>query len=170
MSDEELVKRIRQGDTAAGEELIDRYYGAVFRYCRGHCGDRETAEDLTQETFLRLFRSLAGYSEEGKFRAWLFLIAKRLCINEGKKVPTYPLEGEESLPSPRNDMARTDDQDELRLLIEGLPPEQREAVYLRFGMGLSYRDIARATGCKLRTAQSRVAYALRNMRKRMRHE
>ena len=67
-------------------------------------------------------------------------------------------------------MARTDDRDELRLLMEGLPPEQREAVYLRFGMGLSYQDIARATGCKLRTAQSRVVYALRNMRKRMRHE
>ena len=60
MSDEELVKRIRQGDTAAGEELIGRYYAAVFRYCRCYCGCRETAEDLTQETFLRLFRSLAG--------------------------------------------------------------------------------------------------------------
>ena len=170
MSDEELVKRIRQGDTAAEEELICRYYSPVLHYCGCYCGNRQTAEDLTQETFLRLFKSLPDYREEGKFKAYLFLIARRLCINEGKKVPTYSLEDKENLASARNELDRADDRDEIRRLMEGLPPEQREAVFLRFGMRFSYRDIAKATGCNLRTAQSRVAYALKNMRKRMRHE
>lgn len=170
MSDEELVKRIRQGDMAAEEELIDRYYAPVFHYCRCCCGNRETAEDLTQETFLRLFKSLSGYREEGKFRAYLFRIARHLCINEGKRVPAYPLEDREDLLRARNEMERIEDRDELRRLMDELPPEQREAVFLRFGMQFSYRDIAKATGCNLRTAQSRVVYALRAMRKGMRHE
>lgn len=170
MSDEELIKRIHQGDRPAGEELIDRYYTPVFRYCRYWCGDRETAEDLTQETFLRLFRALPGYREKGRFRAWLFLIARRLCINESKKAPVCSLEDGEALPDVRDEIERMDDRDELRGLLQALPPEQREAVFLRFGMQFSYQDIARATGCKLRTAQSRVLYALKTMRKRMGHE
>lgn len=170
MGDEELVKRIRQGDTAAEEALIDRYYSAVFHYCRYYCGNRETAEDLTQETFLRLFRSLPGYREEGRFRAYLFLIARRLCINESKKAPTYSLEGKENLIDSPNELDRLDDRDVIRRLMERLPPEQREAVFLRFGLGFSYREIAKATGCNVRTAQSRVVYALKNMRKRVRHE
>ena len=170
MSDEELIKRIRQGDRPAGEALIDRYYSPVFRYCRYWCGDRETAEDLTQETFLRLFRALPGYREKGRFRAWLFLIARRLCISESKKAPVCSLEDGESLPDGRDEIERMDDRDELRGLLRALPPEQREAVFLRFGMQFSYQDIARATGCKLRTAQSRVLYALKTMRKRMDHE
>ena len=170
MSDEELIKRIRQGDGAAGEELIGRYYAAVFHYCRCWCGDRETAEDLTQETFLRLFRSLPDYKEKGRFRGYLFLIARRLCINEGKRAPVYPLEAADDLPHPENGMARAEDRDQIGRLLKSLPPEQREAVILRYGLELSYRDIAKVMGCDLRTAQSRVLYALKGMRKRSRHE
>ncbi len=169
MSDEELIKRICQGDKSAGEELIGRYYAAVFHYCRCWCGDRETAEDLTQETFLRLFRALPDYKERGKFRGYLFLIARRLCINEGKKAPVYPLE-EGDLPHPENAMARAEDRDQIGRLMAELPPEQQEAVILRYGLELSFRDIAKMTGCNLRTAQSRVLYALRSMRKRSGHE
>ena len=170
MRDEELVKRIRQGDEAAVEELICRYYAPVLRYCRCCCGSRETAEDLTQETFLRLFRSLPGYREEGRFRAYLFSIARRLCINEGKRAPFCSLEDQSAIPDAHRAMERIEDRDELRRLMDELPPEQREAVFLRFGMQLSYRDIAKATGCNLRTAQSRVVYALKAMRRRIRHD
>ncbi len=167
MSDDELIKRIRQGDNAATETLIRRYYPAVTRYCRWRCGSRETAEDLTQETFLRLFRSLSGYRQEGRFRAYLFAIANRLCTDESRRAVTDPWEDKAELLCARDENGRVEDRDELRAALERLPAEQREAVILRFGERLSFRDIAKATGCTLRTAQSRVAYGLKNMRRGM---
>lgn len=170
MSDDELIKRIRQGDEAAAEELIHRYYPSVLRYCQWRCGRKEAAADLTQETFLRLFKSLPSYKNNGKLKAYLFSIANRLCIDENQKIILYPLEDEESLVRERDEILQVEDRDEIRGLLEDLPPEQREAVILRFGERLTYRDIAKATGCSMRTAQSRVKYALNNMRKWKRHE
>lgn len=171
MGDEELVKRIQQGDKGAAEELIRRWYPRILRYCGWCVGDRQTAEDLTQETFLRLFKALPAYREEGKFRSFLFLIANRMCINESKRVPSWPLEDRE-MPAEgaRDALRQVEDRDEIRYLLDGLPPDQRAAVILRFGERLSYQDIAQAMGCKLRTAQSRVRYALKTMRERKSHE
>ncbi len=170
MSDEELISRIRQGDETAAEELIHRYYPSVFRYCRYRCGNRETAEDLTQETFLRLFRYISSYRNEGRFRAYLFSIASRLCSSESKSALLYSLEDEERLEDPRDGLRQVEDRDELRSLLEALPPKQREAVLLRFGERLRFLDIAKAAGCTIWTAQGRVRCALRNMRKEIGHE
>lgn len=169
MSDDELIEKIRRGDEAAAEELIRRYYPPVFRYCRRRCGSRETAEDLTQETFLRLFKYLPSYRSGGRLKPYLFSIAGRLCLDESRNVPLCPLEGSQ-VPSPDGDpFRRVEDRDEIRRLLDALPPEQREAVILRYGERLTYRQIARVTGCTMRTAQGRVKYALKNMRKGARH-
>lgn len=170
MIDDELIRRIRRGDEAAAEELIRRWYPSVLRYCRYRLRGGEAAADMTQETFLRLFRSLDSYRREGKFKAYLFSIANRLCIDENRREPVYPLQEEDGAADSRDEMRQIEDRDEIRGLLAALPPEQREAVLLRYGEGLSYRDIAKVTGCNLRTAQSRVKYALRAMRKGMRHE
>ncbi len=170
MIDDELINRIRQGDGAAAEELVRRWYPSVLRYCRWRLRSGEAAADLTQETFLRLFRSLDGYRREGKFKAYLFAIASRLCIDEDRRAPLYPLEEADGAEGERDALRQLEDRDEIGRLLAQLPPEQREAVLLRYGEGLSYRDIAGVTGCNLRTAQSRVKYALRAMRKGMRHE
>ena len=170
MSDDELIDRIRQGDEAAAEELIRRCYPSVFRYCRSRCGNRETAEDLTQETFLRLFRYLSSYRCEGRFRAYLFSIASRLCSGESSRAHFCSLENGERLESPRDELRQVEDRDELRSLLEALPPKQREAVLLRFGERLRFSDIAKAAGCTVWTAQGRVRCALRKMRKEIGHE
>ena len=80
MSDDELVKQIQLGNEAAAEELIKRYYTSILRYCRWHCSSSEVAEDLTQETFFRLFKNLSGYSGRKKFKAYLYTIANHLCM------------------------------------------------------------------------------------------
>lgn len=170
MSDDELIKRICLGDEPAAEALIRRWYPSVLRYCRWRLGGAEAAADVTQETFLRLFRSLAGYRQNGRFKAYLFSIASRLCADEAQRRPLYPLEDGEDVPDGRDPLRQAEDRDQLGMLLAELPPEQREAVLLRFGEGLPYRDIARVTGCTLRTAQSRVRYALNAMRRKMRHE
>ena len=170
MSDDELVKGIGQGDEAAAEMLIRRWYPAVLRYCRWRLGRNGPAEDLTQETFLRLFRSLSCYRRNGKFRAYIFSIANRLCIDEERRAAAASLEDAPTPDAGDGGLRQVEERDELRRLLTGLPPAQREAVLLRFGARLSYPDIARATGCSVRTAQSRVRYALQAMRKKARHD
>ena len=97
LSDDELVEQILLGNENAAEELIKRYYTSILRYCRWHCSNLEKAEDLTQETFLKLFKNLSGYKGKKKFKAYLYTIANHLCIDESRKVEFSPLEDEENI-------------------------------------------------------------------------
>ena len=97
LSDDELVEQILLGNENVAEELIKRYYTSILRYCRWHCSNLEKAEDLTQETFLKLFKNLSGYKGKKKFKAYLYTIANHLCIDESRKVEFYPLEDEENI-------------------------------------------------------------------------
>ena len=89
LSDDELVEQILLGNENAAEELIKRYYTSILRYCRWHCSNLEKAEDLTQETFLKLFKNLSGYKGKKKFKAYLYTIANHLCIDESRKVGSF---------------------------------------------------------------------------------
>lgn len=164
MSDDELIKQIQLGDEAAAEELIKRYYTSILRYCKWHCSSSEAAEDLTQETFCRLFKNLSRYTGRKKFKAYLYTIANHLCIDESRKNQFYPLETEENLANEHNEILRVEDKAEINSLLSVLSPEQREAVILRFGEQLSFKEIARVMGCNMRTAQSRVRLALKILR------
>ena len=200
MSDDELVEQIRLGNEDAAAELVKRYYASILRYCRWHCSGSEEAEDLTQETFLNLFKNISRYKGKGKFKTYLYTIANHVCIDESRKVRLYPLEDVESavrgsfvggslarenlvsgslvpgsltqgdsrqrgLMQESDEIHKVEDQDEIRYLLKTLSPEQREAVILRFGEQLSFAEIAKVMGCNIRTAQSRVRWALKNMRK-----
>ena len=169
VSDDELVRSIKLGDEDAAEELVRRYYPAILRYCKWHCSSVEKAEDLTQETFLKLFRSLPQYKGKKKFKAYLYTIANHLCIDESRKMSDYPLEDEENIVSERDEMCQIEDREEVTKLLNMLSPEQREAVILRFGEQLSFAEIAKVTGCNLRTVQSRIRNALQIMRRQLGH-
>jgi len=173
-SDDDLIEQIRLGDEKAAEELINRYYASILRYCKRHCFNLEKEEDLTQETFLRLFKNLSGYKVKkpgsSKFRAYLYTIANHPCVDESRKMEIYPLENEEEIGCECGEMRRMEDNSEINYLLNALSPEQREAVILRFGEQLEFREIAKVTGCNMRTAQSRVRNALKIMRKEHENE
>lgn len=170
MNDDELIGKIRLGDEQAAEILINRYYAPILRYCKRHCARLEQAEDLTQETFLKLFQNLPGYRGRRKFRSYLYTIANHLCIDESRKIKACPLENEENIRSERDEVRRIEDEAELNYLLAALSEEQREAVLLRFGAQLRFKEIAKVMGCNLRTAQSRVRHALKIMKKEQEHE
>lgn len=167
MSDDELIEKIKSGDEGAAEELINRYYHAILQYCGWHCTVPGKAEDLTQETFLRLFRSLPGYKGKNKFKAYLYTIASRLCIDEGRRRYVYPLEDADEIASGKNEITQAENREEIERLLAVLSPEQREAVILRFGQELGFSEIAKVMGCSMRTAQSRVRNGLRRMKKEL---
>ena len=169
-SDDELIEQIKLGDEKAAEELIKRYYTSILRYCKRQCFNLEKAEDLTQETFLKLFRNLSGYKGKRKFKAYLYTIASHICIDENRKMKVYSLENEEQLRFECDEMRRIEDISEINYLLNTLSPEQREAVILRFGEQLEFREIAKVMGCNMRTAQSRVRNALKIMRKEQENE
>ena len=169
-SDDALVEQIRLGDEKAAEELIRRYYTSVLRYCKRQCFNLEKAEDLTQETFLKLFKNLSGYKEKGKFNAYLYTIANHLCIDESRKMKECSLENEGEIRDECDGLRRIEDKSEVGYLLNVLSPEQREAVILRFGEELSFWEIAKVMGCNMRTAQSRVRNALKIMRKEQENE
>ena len=164
-SDDDLVEQIRHGDEKAAEELIKRYYPSILRYCKNHCFHQEKAEDLTQETFLKLFQNLSRYKGKRRFKAYLYTIANHLCIDESRKTEVYSLEEEKEIEDENDEMGRIEDKSEIDSLLSVLSSEQREAVILRFGEELSFWEIARVMGCNMRTAQSRVRNALKIMRK-----
>lgn len=169
-SDDDLVEQIRLGDEKAAEELIKRYYTSILRYCKRHCFDLEKAEDLTQETFLKLFKNLSGYKGKKKFKAYLYTIANHLCIDESRKMRVYSLDNEEEIKYECDEMRRIEDDSEIKYLLNVLSPEQKEAVILRFGEQLEFKEIAKVMGCNMRTAQSRVRNALKIMRKEQENE
>lgn len=165
LSDDELVEKIRLGNENAAEELIERYYTSILRYCKWHCSDLEKAEDLTQETFLKLFKNLFGYKGKKKFKAYLYTIANHLCIDESRRVQFSSLEEAKNIEHEYKDIVQLEDREEINYLLSFLSSEQRETVILRFGEQLEFQEIAKVMGCNMRTAQSRVRNALKIMRK-----
>ena len=166
ITDEELIRQIRAGDEEAADILVKRYYTDILRYCKRHIIDQNLAEDATQETFYRVFRSLMRYQDKERFRAWLYMIARNICIDENRKQKnTIPLElediGEES-----NDIHQIENSDEIEQLLSVLPEEQREAILLYFEDELTYKEIGKILGIPARTVQSRVKNGIKAIKKR----
>lgn len=172
MNDNHLIKKIKNGDEDAAEELIKRYYVPVLRYCKYHCHTVSEAEDLTQETFLRVFRNIPAYKENGSFKSYIYTIARNLCIDEMRMDKLYPLENDEYVEdeTSRNLMDNIESQLYVGYLLDSLSFEQRECIMLRFGSQLSFREIAEVTGSNLRTIQSRIRTALKIMRRNIENE
>ena len=138
------------------------YYDRVYRFLLALSGDPNQAEDLTQEVFLHLFRTIGSYREQGQFRAYLYRIAYCLCVDAARQRKTEPLP--EDMADTLMPFEAVENRDMAERLLANLPPEQREAVLLRYGEGLKYREIAAVTGQPLRTVQSRVRKALKTLR------
>lgn len=88
------IRKMKQGDDAAFDAFVRKYYGDILKYCTFHCADRKEAEDLTQETFVRFFAKLSEYRYQGKTKNYLYTIAANLCRNHYKKRRPVPLDTE----------------------------------------------------------------------------
>ena len=87
------IRKMKQGDDAAFDAFVRKYYGDILKYCTFHCADRKEAEDLTQETFVRFFAKLSEYRYQGKTKNYLYTIAANLCRNHYKKRRQCPRHG-----------------------------------------------------------------------------
>ena len=168
MKDDLLIKRIRAGDEDAAEELVRKFYAQVMRFCRWQCSNNDLAEDLTQETFLKVFKSLDQYRNRGHFKAWLFCIARSVCVDELRKrrieyEPDYDIC---EIGDNNDGIKNVEDEDEIRDLLSRLPTEQKEALILHFMDDFSYREMGDILNIPYRTAQSRVNLAIKTLRQK----
>ena len=168
MKDDLLIKRIRAGDEDAAEELVRKFYAQVMRFCRWQCGNNDLAEDLTQETFLKVFKSLDQYRNREHFKAWLFCVARSVCIDELRKdrIEYEPDIDISEIGDEYDGIRHVEDEDELYRLLSGLPDEQKEAIILHYMEGFSYREIGEILNIPYRTAQSRVNLAIKTLRQK----
>ena len=143
-------------------DLMRQYQRLIYTVCLQFVHDPPTAEDLTQEVFLRLCSRLDAYRETGQFRAYLYRIAYNLCVDAARRPAPFPLP--DTLPDAADPFAAIETADEAARLLAKLPPAQREVLLLHCGEGLRFREIAAITGLPLRTVQSRVRAALKTLR------
>ncbi|MFN3875916.1 MAG: RNA polymerase sigma factor [Flavobacteriales bacterium] len=181
LDDQVLVQRYIDGDESAFEALLHRHKRKVWSHIYILVRDRELAEDLFQETFIKVVNTLKGgrYSEEGKFLPWVMRIAHNLVIDHfrrGRKMPLLRSKDDHDVFATMQQTSKNAEQRlvnvqvdaDVRKLIDHLPPEQREVVIMRTYLDMSFKDIAEHTGVSINTALGRMRYALINMRKMIR--
>jgi RNA polymerase sigma factor (sigma-70 family) len=177
-SDQELVRMYLEGRESAFETLLQRHKNRVFTHIIIKVKDRDLAEDIFQDAFIKVINTLkAGkYNEEGKFLPWLMRIAHNLVIDHFRRNKKMPKVRENEDYSPfavlDNGDRAVDEQlsieqihEDVQKLVALLPEEQREVVLMRHYKGMSFKDIAESTNVSINTALGRMRYALINMRK-----
>ena len=179
LADDMLVARYSEGDNKAFDELLARYQSKLFNYIYFIVRSQELAEDIFQETFVKAITTIqqGRYTASGKFGAWLTRIAHNMIIDGFRQERNEnTISNDETEVDLFNDADLCDDNIEtqmvneqtladVRRLVDALPDNQREVVYMRFYQDLSFKEIADITGVSINTALGRMRYALLNMRR-----
>ncbi len=178
LPDPQLIRACLAGDMEAAEALVERYRQPLYGFLMYMLRNRTDADDLFQEVWLHVFRSLERYRHRDRFRSWLFRIAHNLVIDRARRTrPATSLDAPgpdgfpllDRLPSrtdpPGLPMEREEIEASIREAVEALPPEQREVFVLRTASELSFREIARLQGTSINTALGRMHYAVLKLRK-----
>jgi RNA polymerase sigma-70 factor (ECF subfamily) len=178
LTDNELITRYVAGDENSLKQLITRHQKKVFSYILMSVKNRELAEDIFQDTFIKVINTLKSenYKEEGKFLQWVMRIANNLKIDYYRKVQRMPvfesnndfnifdvLNGTD--PSVEQKIITEQIYSDVKNLVQYLPEEQREVLEMRIYEDVSFKDIADITGVSINTALGRMRYALINLRK-----
>jgi len=181
ISDYELIQRFIGGEQSCFEQIIHRHKNKVFGYINLYIHDQALAEDLFQDTFMKVIQSVrAGrYYDNGKFLSWVMRIAHNLIIDHFRRVKQMNTISNDNYESDlfntkkmaedtvEDNMIRKQIQKDVRKIINLLPDDQREVVILRHYAGMSFKEIAQLTDVSINTALGRMRYALINMRKLM---
>jgi len=176
------MQELAQGEPLAFEELLVRYEAPVKTFCYAFLRNREAAEDIAQETFMRVFRNAKRYQPVAKFTTWLYKIAANLCINElkkGKLRSTLSLDEPAGAdpdgsriveriatnsPSPLTQLERAEAQGLIDKAIEHLPPDQRTTLVMVEYHQMQYQDIAEILEVSVSAIKMRVKRARETLR------
>lgn len=186
LSDAEIVQRFNKGETSLFDILVERYSSRAYQIAYGVLGEREDAEEVAQDVFIRIYKALPKFRGDSEFTTWMYRIAMNLARNKyrynksrgaNKKISMQETVDENDnrtliqVPEPRlapDDEVDLDEfQKDVMREIDNLPPLYRDALVLRNVEEMSYEQIADVLGCKLGTIKSRIARAREELRRRL---
>ena len=178
MADEALVALYADGNSKAFDTLLNRYKDKLYNYIFYFVRNPELSEDIFQETFMKAILTIrqGRYNENGKFSAWLRRIAHNLIIDSFRQDRTDLISCDEPEANILNNINLSEGNVEgflineqimtdVKRLMENLPEEQREVVFMRYYQDLSFKEIAELTGVSINTSLGRMRYAILNMRR-----
>ncbi len=174
--DRDLVLRAREGEAQAFGELVRRYQEPAFNVCYRMLGERQEAEDLAQETFIRAYQRLGTFDENRPFGPWIRKVAANLCLNHlARSRPVQlPLDDERDRPivaaglGPEAALDRKQMREIVREAILELPPHYRAVIELRHYQDMSYAEIANTLDLPLSDVKSHLYRARRRLAERLR--
>lgn len=184
LTDDQLVKMYENGDDNAFDNLLARHQDKLFNYIIFLIHDEDLANDVFQDTFVRAITSIRSHNYEptNNFGSWLFRISRNLILDHFRRQNTLQTVPHEFVdengdvindrfndiqfcsPTIEEDIFLSESKDTVRSLINRLPENQREIIYLRFYRDMPFKDIAEVLGISINTALGRVRYAILNMR------
>ncbi|HWF90787.1 MAG TPA: sigma-70 family RNA polymerase sigma factor [Terriglobales bacterium] len=171
-----LVRRCVAGDAAAWEDIVQRYHRRIYNICYRFCGSSDDAQDLTQEVFIKMYRTLNSYdAARGAFMTWVTTVTRNLLVDHFRKgkhdrltdsIDSVSSEHEDAMPlseqiedqGPKPDarVQSRETRDTVHLALQKLSPELREAVILRDLQDMDYREIATTLNVPEGTVKSRI--------------
>lgn len=167
-----LIQKCKSGDIYAFEQLIQGYQKKVFNIAYRILGDIDDASDMSQEVFIKVYKSITNFKEESSLSTWIYRIATNTCLDEVRRKKkaasismssTIQLEDgeitiqvEDSKPGPDELIAQKETREEINKAIESLNEEHKAVIVLRDIQGLSYEEISSVLQCSLGTVKSRI--------------
>ena len=177
-SDADLITEYLKGSERSLETLINRHQLQIFNFIKSKVNDRDRSEDIFQDTFIKVIRTLknGSYNEEGKFLPWVMRIAHNLVIDHFRKNSRIPIiENKEEFDifqflsdtTPNAEVALVQEQvlKDIQNLVDELPEDQKEVLIMRLYRDMSFKEIAENTNVSINTALGRMRYAIINLRK-----
>lgn len=177
-ADSYLVSQYLSGDEKSLEILIDKHKSRIFNFIYSKVLDRYTSEDIFQETFIKVIKTLKKglYNEEGKFLPWVMRISHNLIIDYFRKNKRLPMFDncesfdifsilKDDIPNAENTMIDNQIKKDLFKIISELPKDQKNVIMMRLYKNMSFKEIADISGVSINTALGRMRYAILNIRK-----
>ena len=178
LSDAQLVSNYILGEEIALSVLINRHQARLYGFIFSKIQDRDATEDVFQDTFIKVIRTLkrGNYNEQGKFLPWVMRIAHNLVIDYFRKhnrMPKFKNNGDfdifsvlsDESPNAENKIVENQIADQVRILLEELPEDQKAVIKMRIYQDMSFKEISENTGVSINTALGRMRYGLINLRK-----
>ena len=169
MEERELIERSQGGEKDAFQKLMVLYQRKIYSLLYGMVWNREDALELTQEVFVKAYRSIRGFRMASSFYTWLYRIAVNLALDfRRQRVANPEIQKEVDPPSgkgPDTSLLHKELHEQINLTLAQLPPQQRAVLLFREVEGLTYKEIAKVMGCRLGTVMSRLHYARESMRR-----